>query len=62
MVDYERYKYSVKWSEEDQEYVGLCTEFHSLSYLDKSRDKALKGIVGLIKSVVEDNAAASSSG
>lgn len=28
------YTYRVIWSEEDEEYVGLCAEFPSLSWLD----------------------------
>lgn len=38
-------KYSVHYSEEDKEYVGLCNMFPSLSYLDKDPIKALKGIM-----------------
>lgn len=30
-MDHNRYTYSVTWSDEDGEYVGLCTEFPSLS-------------------------------
>jgi hypothetical protein len=40
----DRYTYRVTWSEDDQEYVGLCTEFPSLSWLDKTPESALKGI------------------
>ncbi len=29
-----QYAYRVIWSEEDQEFVGLCAEFPSLSWLD----------------------------
>ena len=29
----DRYTYRVTWSEEDQEYVGLCAEFPSLNWL-----------------------------
>jgi hypothetical protein len=32
----DRYTYRVTWSEDDQEYVGLCTEFPSLSWIDKT--------------------------
>lgn len=31
MVNYEHYTYRVTWSAEDEEYVGLCAEFPSLS-------------------------------
>jgi predicted HicB family RNase H-like nuclease len=40
----DRYTYRLTWSEEDQEYVGLCVEFPSLSWLDASQEKALLGI------------------
>jgi len=50
----DRYTYRVTWSEEDQEYVGLCAEFQSLSWLDKSPEKALTGIRALVKECVAD--------
>ena len=48
------YTYRVTWSEEDQEYVGLCTEFPSLSWLDESQDLALKGIRELVADTIKD--------
>ncbi|WP_375674588.1 type II toxin-antitoxin system HicB family antitoxin [Bartonella sp. AP9QHHD] len=39
------YTYRVLWSQEDEEYVGLCAEFPSLSWLDAQAEKALKGEV-----------------
>lgn len=48
------YTYRVTWSEEDQEYVGLCTEFPSLSWLDESQELALKGIRELISDTITD--------
>jgi predicted HicB family RNase H-like nuclease len=48
MLDF--YTYRVTWSEEDQEFVGLCAEFPSLSWLAKKPETALKGI----RKVVED--------
>jgi predicted HicB family RNase H-like nuclease len=50
----ERYTYRVAWSEEDQEFVGLCAEFPSLSWLDRSQADALAGIVRLVRGVVTD--------
>ena len=44
----DRYTYRVTWSEEDQEYVGLCAELPGLSWLDKSQEQALKGIRQLV--------------
>lgn len=50
----DRYTYRVTWSEEDQEYVGLCAEFTSLSWLDKTPEKALAGIRKLVQECVSD--------
>jgi len=50
----DRYTYRVTWSEEDNEYVGLCAEFPSLSWLAKNPEAALKGIRKLVKDVVKD--------
>jgi predicted HicB family RNase H-like nuclease len=52
--DIDRYTYRVTWSEEDQEHVGLCAEFPSLSWLEKNPEKALAGIRKLVKSCVSD--------
>ncbi len=48
------YTYRVTWSPEDQEYIGLCAEFASLSWLAKSPEKALKGIQKIVADVVTD--------
>ena len=48
------YSYRVIWSEEDQEYIGLCAEFPSLSFLDKNQEKAFAGIRALIKDTLLD--------
>ena len=50
----DRYTYRVTWSEEDNEYVGLCAEFPSLSWLDGTPEDALKGIRSLVGKVVAD--------
>jgi len=44
----DRYTYRATWSEENQEYVGLCAEFPSLSWLAPSPETALKGIRELV--------------
>ncbi|MDL2317081.1 type II toxin-antitoxin system HicB family antitoxin, partial [Desulfovibrio sp. OttesenSCG-928-A18] len=49
-----QYTYRVIWSEEDQEFVGLCAEFHSLSWLAEDQEEALRGIVALVKDIVTD--------
>jgi len=53
----ERYSYQVEWSAEDEQYVGSCKEFFSLSWLDADRDKARLGIEKLVFEVVQDMAA-----
>ncbi|MFC1816796.1 type II toxin-antitoxin system HicB family antitoxin [Thermodesulfobacteriota bacterium] len=50
----DRYTYRVTWSEDDNEYVGLCTEFSSLSWLALTPEAALKGIRKLVADVVKD--------
>jgi predicted HicB family RNase H-like nuclease len=50
----DRYTYRVTWSEDDNEYVGLCAEFPSLSWLARSPETALKGIRKLVADVVKD--------
>jgi len=54
MMKTEHYCYRVIWSEDDQEYVGLCAEFPSLSHLDRTPEAALKGIMALVRTVVEE--------
>ena len=48
------YTYRVTWSEEDQEYVGLCSEFPSLSWLDESQELSLKGVRELVADTIKD--------
>jgi predicted HicB family RNase H-like nuclease len=50
----DRFTYRVTWSDEDQEYVGLCAEFPSLSWLESSPEKSLQGIRKLVKEVIAD--------
>ena len=50
----DHYTYRVTWSEEDKEYVGLCAEFPSLSWLAGSPESALKGIRKVVADVVND--------
>ena len=50
----DRYTYRVTWSDEDDEYVGLCAEFASLSWLAGSPEEALKGIRKVVASVIRD--------
>lgn len=50
----DHYTYRVTWSEDDGEFVGLCAEFPSLSYLAKTRNKAFSGIIDTVGDVVQD--------
>ena len=50
----DRYTYRVTWSVEDGEYVGLCAEFPSLSWLADSQEEALWGIRNVVGEVVSD--------
>jgi predicted HicB family RNase H-like nuclease len=48
------YTYRVFWSEEDEEFVGLCSEFPGLSWLDEDHQKALSGILALVQDCIND--------
>ncbi len=50
----EKYTYRVMWSEEDEEFIGLCAEFPSLSWLASTSAKALKGIQAVVKKCTAD--------
>ena len=50
----DKYTYRVTWSEDDNEYLGLCAEFPSLSWLADTPEKALKGIRNLVAGVLLD--------
>src|SRR3989338_2792970 len=50
----DKYSYRVTWSDDDDEFVGLCAEFPSLSFLAKSQDAAFKGIRKLIADIIKD--------
>ena len=52
----EKYTYRVFWSEQDGEYVGLCAEMPSLSWLAKSDEEAFRGIKKVVRGVLADMA------
>jgi len=54
MLKNDRYTYRVTWSEEDEEYVGLCVEYPSLSWLAPTPQEALEGIRQVVADVAED--------
>jgi predicted HicB family RNase H-like nuclease len=53
-IQSDRYMYKITWSEKDKEYVGLCVEFPSLSWLAESQESALKGIRNVVENVIKD--------
>lgn len=54
LINYEHYTYKVTWSQEGGEYIGLCHEFPSLSFLHTDQIKALEGIRDTVRGVTED--------
>ncbi|MCP4418095.1 MAG: type II toxin-antitoxin system HicB family antitoxin [Chloroflexi bacterium] len=54
MIEQDRYTYRVTWSEEDEEYLSLCAEFPSLSWLAGNPEEALRGIRQAVADVVAD--------
>lgn len=53
-MDTRHYTYRVIWSAEDDEFVGLCAELPSLSWLHATMEGALKGIAAVVASAVKD--------
>jgi hypothetical protein len=54
----DHYTYRVEWSAEDNEWVGLCHELPSLSWLDPNKSKALAGIERLVRNIAGKDPAA----
>jgi len=54
MMSVDHYTYRVTWSQEDGEYVALCAELPSLSWLAKTPEKALSGIRKVTAEAVAD--------
>ena len=54
MINHQHYTYQVTWSKEDQEFIGLCAEFPSLSHLDEEPTSALAGILELVRDIVAE--------
>jgi len=44
MLKNDHFTYRVTWSEEDEEYIGLCAEFPSLSWLAAEPEAAESGV------------------
>lgn len=62
VLEQDRYTYRITWSAEDEEYVGLCAEFPSLSWLADTPEDALQGIRQLVSELFSDMAADNDSG
>ena len=43
------YEYKVTWSVEDEDYVGTCYAFPSLSWLAPTPEEAMSGICKLVR-------------
>ncbi|MDR0781518.1 MAG: type II toxin-antitoxin system HicB family antitoxin [Pseudomonadales bacterium] len=48
------YTYRITWSADDQQHVGLCAEFPSLSWLENTPEAALSGIRKLVQRCMAD--------
>ncbi len=46
--------YKIQWYEKDQEWVGTCEQFKSLSHLDPSETGALQGIITVTANCIMD--------
>jgi predicted HicB family RNase H-like nuclease len=53
-MNIDHYTYRLTWSAEDQEHLGLCAEFPSLSWLAETPEAALAGIRQVVNDAVAD--------
>jgi len=53
-INIKHYTYTVSWSAEDQEHVGVCAELPSLSWLASDPAQALAGIMQAVSQAVQD--------
>ncbi|GAB4396425.1 MAG: hypothetical protein OHK0052_17700 [Anaerolineales bacterium] len=54
MQTHDFYTYRIVWSSEDEEFLGLCVEFPSLSWLANTPEAALQGIRQIVADVISD--------
>ena len=54
VLEVDKYTYRVTWSEDDEEFVGLCAEFPSLSWLASTPEEAMKGIRSVVNECIQD--------
>ena len=50
----DHFTYRITWSGEDGEYVGLCAEFPSLTWLAQTSEEAFSGIRRLVSDCISD--------
>lgn len=50
----DRHIYKISWSESDNEYIGTCEKYPSLSWLATTQEDTLRGIKNLVKEVDKD--------
>ena len=48
----DKYTYRVLWSDEDQAYIGRCSEFPELGVASKTHDEALKCIISRVENML----------
>ena len=53
-MNIKHYTYRVTWSPEDNEHVGNCVEFPSISWLAKTPEAALRGVQKVVREAVAD--------
>lgn len=51
---HDHYTYRLSWAPDDQEHIGTCVEFPSLSHPAADPVEAVQGIRELVKDVVAD--------
>lgn len=54
MTDVQHYTYRVRWSAEDEAFVGTIAEFPSLSWLDDTQLGAFLGAQNLVTDILDD--------
>ena len=53
-MNLDHYTYRVTWSPEDNEHVGQCVEFPSLSWLSDTPESALAGVRQVVSDAIAD--------
>ena len=50
----DHFTYRISWSASEGEFIATVVEFPSLSWIAKTREKALKGMTSLVEEVLQD--------